>query len=165
MRRTRIAVKLINAGSLQWIANYPLQGGVWQVRREFEDVLRSMQRISGRQRTPAAHGALLSHERTRIQITDLKDVNELEGRVLGHGQKDATSRPSWRAHAQRALRFPVHRLVSLNRSPRRAKFTKVLFGLQSPFDRTMILLQNVLKYCTIAAAQVRSFSMSEMAEP
>jgi hypothetical protein len=66
--------------------------GTWQVRQDFEDVLRAMQRATDRQKTLAAHGALLSDERLRLEVTPLSDVNELEGRVLGHGQEDATGR-------------------------------------------------------------------------
>jgi hypothetical protein len=39
----------------------------------------------------------------------------------------------------------VHRLISLNRSPRRKEFTKALLGLHSSFDRSMILLQDVVQ--------------------
>jgi len=66
--------------------------GVWHVRRDFEDVLRAMQRATDRQKTLAAHGALLSDERLRLEVTRLSDINELEGRVLGHGQEDSTGR-------------------------------------------------------------------------
>jgi type IV secretory pathway VirD2 relaxase len=66
--------------------------GVWHVRRDFEDVLRAMQRATDRQKTLAAHGALLSDERLRLEVTRLSDVKELEGRVLGHGQEDSTGR-------------------------------------------------------------------------
>jgi type IV secretory pathway VirD2 relaxase len=65
---------------------------IWRVQRDFEDVLRAMQRASDRQRTLAAHGALLSDERLPFQVTSLAAFNELEGRVLGHGQEDSTSR-------------------------------------------------------------------------
>ena len=47
------------------------------------------------------------------------------------------------------LRLPlpdhVYCLVSLDRSPRRVKFTKALLGLHSSFDRSMILLQDVVQ--------------------
>ena len=39
----------------------------------------------------------------------------------------------------------VHGLVSRNRSPRRVEFTKALLGLHASFDRSMILLQNVVQ--------------------
>ena len=39
----------------------------------------------------------------------------------------------------------VHGLVSLDGSPRRVKFTKALLGLHASFDRSMILLQDVVQ--------------------
>ncbi len=39
----------------------------------------------------------------------------------------------------------VDRLASLNRSPGRLKFAKVLLGFHPAFDRSMILLQDVVK--------------------
>ena len=39
----------------------------------------------------------------------------------------------------------VHDLVSLDRSPRRVEFTQALLGLHSSFDRSMILLQDVVQ--------------------
>lgn len=66
--------------------------GTWRVRREFGDVLRAMQRATDRQKTLAAHGALLSDPRLQLQVTPLTSVTELEGRVLGHAQEDTTGR-------------------------------------------------------------------------
>jgi type IV secretory pathway VirD2 relaxase len=66
--------------------------GTWHVRRDFEEVLRAMQRATDRQKVLAAHGALLSDQRLPLQVTHPGDVKELEGRVLGHGQEDATGR-------------------------------------------------------------------------
>ena len=47
------------------------------------------------------------------------------------------------------LRLPlpdhVHCLISLDRSPRRVEFTKALLGFHSSFDRSMILLQDVVQ--------------------
>ena len=39
----------------------------------------------------------------------------------------------------------VHGFVSLDRSPRRVEFTKALLGLHASFDRSMILLQDVVQ--------------------
>ena len=39
----------------------------------------------------------------------------------------------------------VHGLVSLDRSPRRVEFTKALLGLHAAFDRSMILLQDIVQ--------------------
>jgi hypothetical protein len=63
----------------------------------------------------------------------------------------------------------VHRLISLNRSPRREEFTKALLGLHSSFDRSMILLQDVVQVLdrpmSAAAAQVPSSFTAGIAEP
>src|SRR5215472_7608341 len=40
---------------------------------------------------------------------------------------------------------PVYRLVSLNRSPGRLELAKVLLGLHSSFDGSMILLQDIVQ--------------------
>ena len=39
----------------------------------------------------------------------------------------------------------VHRLIPFNRSPGRLELAKALLGLHSSFDRSMILLQNVVQ--------------------
>jgi type IV secretory pathway VirD2 relaxase len=67
--------------------------GEWQVRMDFVQILRAMQRSNDRQKTLAAHRALLSDERLPLQLTSIKEIKELEGRVLGHGQEDTVSRP------------------------------------------------------------------------
>jgi len=64
----------------------------WRVRRDFEQVLRAMQRTTDRQRTLAAHGALMSDERLRIEVLDLRQLTSVEGRVLVHGQDEQTGR-------------------------------------------------------------------------
>src|SRR5258708_6435015 len=45
------------------------------------------------------------------------------------------------------LSFPdhVHRLIALNRSPSRVKFPETLLGIDSAFDRAMILLDDVVQ--------------------
>src|ERR1017187_8186438 len=52
----------------------------------------------------------------------------------------------------------VHRLVSLDRSPGRLELTKALLGLHSSFDRSMILLQDVVQvlHRSMAAAVAQS---------
>jgi hypothetical protein len=64
----------------------------WRVRRDFEQVLRAMQRTADRQRTLAAHGALMSDERLPIEVLDLTQATSVEGRVLVHGQDEQTGR-------------------------------------------------------------------------
>src|SRR5215470_17556106 len=71
----------------------PSGPGPWLVRNDFEQVLRAIQQAGDRQKTLAAHGALLSDQRLPLQVTSPADINKLEGRVLGHGQEDNTGRP------------------------------------------------------------------------
>jgi type IV secretory pathway VirD2 relaxase len=66
--------------------------GTWRLRRDIEQVLRAMQRTADRQRTLVAHGALMSDERLRIEVLDLRQVASVEGRVLVHGQDEQTGR-------------------------------------------------------------------------
>src|ERR1700682_3527656 len=39
----------------------------------------------------------------------------------------------------------VHRLITLNRSLRRLEFSEPLLGIDAPFDRAMILLQDIVQ--------------------
>ncbi len=64
----------------------------WRVRRDFDQILRAMQRTSDRQRTLAAHGALVSDERLPMEVLDWKHVTFVEGRVLVHGQDEQSGR-------------------------------------------------------------------------
>jgi hypothetical protein len=71
----------------------PSGPGSWRVRNDFEQVLRAIQQAGDRQKTLAAHGALLSDQRLPLQVTSPDNINKLEGRVLGYGQEDSTGRP------------------------------------------------------------------------
>ena len=62
--------------------------GEWRVRRDFEGVLRAMQRVGDRQKMLAAHGALLSDERLQVLVLDQRKFKALEGRVLVHGEDE-----------------------------------------------------------------------------
>lgn len=64
----------------------------WRVRRDFETVLRAMQRANDRQKMLAAHGALLSDPRLPMQLTDVRSIQTLEGRVIAHGEEETTGR-------------------------------------------------------------------------
>jgi len=64
----------------------------WRLRRDFDEILRAMQRTTDRQRTLAAHGALMSDERLGIEALDLRQVTSVEGRVLVHGEDEQTGR-------------------------------------------------------------------------
>jgi hypothetical protein len=61
---------------------------LWHVRRDFENVLRAMQRTNDRQKTMAAHGVLLSDARLPLVMLDLRTLKSIEGRVLVHGQEE-----------------------------------------------------------------------------
>ncbi len=64
----------------------------WRVRRDFVSVLRAMQRSADRQKTLAAHGALISDERLQLTVPDLRSLTTLEGRVLVHGEEESSGR-------------------------------------------------------------------------
>ncbi len=70
----------------------PKGAGTWFLRRDFEQVLRAMQRAADRQRVLAEHGALLSDERLLMEVLDLSRVTTVEGRVLVHGQEEQSGR-------------------------------------------------------------------------
>lgn len=70
----------------------PAGSNIWYVRRDFQDVLRAMQRTSDRQKTLAAHGALMSDERLPIQMLDSRQLTSVEGRILVHGQDEQSGR-------------------------------------------------------------------------
>jgi type IV secretory pathway VirD2 relaxase len=64
----------------------------WRVRQDFDQILRAMQRTSDRQRTLAAHGALVSDERLPMEVLDVRQITSVEGRVLVHGQDEQSGR-------------------------------------------------------------------------
>ena len=57
----------------------PVGNNSWLVRRDFESILRAMQRVNDRQKMLAAHGALLSDERLQLVVADLRKLTSLEG--------------------------------------------------------------------------------------
>jgi type IV secretory pathway VirD2 relaxase len=65
---------------------------LWRVRGDFAEVLRMIERTRDRQRVLAAHGALLSDERLPLAMTDFRELTQLEGRVLAHGQDEYSGR-------------------------------------------------------------------------
>jgi type IV secretory pathway VirD2 relaxase len=65
---------------------------LWRVRVDFEDVLRAMQRSGDRQKTLAAHGALMSDERLPLAVLDLRSLTTVEGRILVHGEEESSGR-------------------------------------------------------------------------
>jgi type IV secretory pathway VirD2 relaxase len=65
----------------------------WFVQSDFEMVLRTLQRTLDRQKMLAAHGALLSDPRLPFEITDIRKLRLVEGRVLLHAEDEGSGRP------------------------------------------------------------------------
>src|SRR5215472_1690136 len=70
----------------------PIAPQQWAVRSDFETILRTLQRSSDRQKMLAAHGALLSDPRLPFEITDIRKLKMVEGRVLLHAEDEASGR-------------------------------------------------------------------------
>ncbi len=68
-------------------------GSGWRLRLDFLHVLKAMQQAGDRQRMLNQYGILLSDPRLPAQVTRLKDINHLEGRVIAHIHDDATGAP------------------------------------------------------------------------
>src|SRR5258708_33826749 len=66
--------------------------GVWNLRLDFEAVLRAMQRAGDRQKVLAAHGVVVSDERLPIEVLDFQKTRSVEGRVLVHGEDEQSGR-------------------------------------------------------------------------
>jgi type IV secretory pathway VirD2 relaxase len=64
----------------------------WSVQADFEKVLRTLQQSGDRQKTLAAHGALLSDKRLPLQVTNLRQLQRVEGRVLLHTEEEQTGK-------------------------------------------------------------------------
>jgi hypothetical protein len=64
----------------------------WIVQSDFETVLRTLQRTVDRQKMLAAHGALLSDPRLPFEITNIRNLKALDGRVLLHAEDEASGR-------------------------------------------------------------------------
>jgi len=64
----------------------------WSVQADFEKVLRTLQQSADRQKTLAAHGALLSDKRLPLQVTNLRQLQRVEGRVLLHTEDEQTGK-------------------------------------------------------------------------
>lgn len=64
----------------------------WQVREDFETVLRSMKKTADRQQMLASCSTLVSDERLPMELTPVSRITWLEGRVVGHILDDTTGR-------------------------------------------------------------------------
>jgi hypothetical protein len=62
--------------------------GEWEVRGNFAEVLRTMQRTSDRQKSIAQQTSLASDPRIPLQVDDWRKLRTVEGRVLGHGEEE-----------------------------------------------------------------------------
>ncbi len=86
----RTAERLMVLGSMGLAES--ISPNVWRVRRDFEKILRAMQRSADRQKTLAAHGALISDERLQLVTFDLRSLETLEGRILVHSEEETSGR-------------------------------------------------------------------------
>jgi hypothetical protein len=64
----------------------------WSVQADFEKVLRTLQQSGDRQKMLAAHGALLSDMRLPLQVTNIRQLQRVEGRVLLHTEDEQTGK-------------------------------------------------------------------------
>ncbi len=64
----------------------------WSVQSDFEKVLRTLQQSGDRQKMLAAHGALLSDKRLPLQVTTLRQLQRVAGRVLLHTEDEQTGK-------------------------------------------------------------------------
>jgi len=64
----------------------------WSVQADFEKVLRTLQQSGDRQKMLAAHGALLSDKRLPLQVTNLRQLQRVQGRVLLHTEDEQTGK-------------------------------------------------------------------------
>jgi len=65
----------------------------WIVRRDFLQVLKTMQQAGDRQKMLRQYGMLMSDPRLPTVATRLEDIESLEGRVLAHVHDDMTGKP------------------------------------------------------------------------
>ncbi|HKC92690.1 MAG TPA: DUF3363 domain-containing protein, partial [Nitrospira sp.] len=64
----------------------------WIVQSNVETVLRTLQRTVDRQKMLSAHGAILSDPRLPFEITNIRNLKAVEGRVLLHAEEEASGR-------------------------------------------------------------------------
>ena len=64
----------------------------WSVQADFETVLRTLQQSGDRQKMLAAHGALVSDKRLPLQVTTLRQLQSVAGRVLLHTEDEQTGK-------------------------------------------------------------------------
>jgi type IV secretory pathway VirD2 relaxase len=64
----------------------------WSVQADFETVLRTLQQSGDRQKMLAAHGALVSDKRLPLQVTTLRQLQSVAGRILLHTEDEQTGK-------------------------------------------------------------------------
>src|SRR6202795_2079176 len=64
----------------------------WRVQADFDKVLRTLQQSGDRQKMLAAHGALVSDQRLPLQVTTLRQLQSVAGRVLLHTEDEQTGK-------------------------------------------------------------------------
>ena len=85
-----VAVRLMHLqtmGLAQFVAPHE-----WRVQADFEKVLRTLQQSGDRQKTLAAHGALVSDKRLPLQVTTLHQLQRVAGRILLHTEDEQTGK-------------------------------------------------------------------------
>jgi type IV secretory pathway VirD2 relaxase len=75
----------------------PTGPNAWLVRRDFENVLRAMQRMTDRQKILVRHGVPMSDDRLLVTVLDYRNLKSIEGRVLVHGEEE-TGREAGRSY-------------------------------------------------------------------
>src|SRR5437660_9368198 len=85
----------------------------WSVQAEFEKVLRTLQQTGDRQKMLVAHGALLSDKRLPLQVTTLRQLQSLAGRVLLHTEDEQTGKRYLRVERTDAKVHLIHQPNSI----------------------------------------------------
>jgi type IV secretory pathway VirD2 relaxase len=118
----------------------------WRVRRDFEQILRAMQRTADRQRTLAAHGVVMSDERLPIEVLDPARMTSVEGRVLVHGQDEQTGRNYLMLEGTNAKIHFIHYTPEMEEARSRGELrTNSYVRLRKlPVDRALMLDVNDL---------------------
>src|SRR6202163_2482785 len=80
-------MQLQTMGLAQYVAAHK-----WRVQADFEKVLRTLQQSGDRQKMLAAHGALVSDKRLPLQVTTLRQLQVVAGRVLLHTEDEQTGK-------------------------------------------------------------------------
>src|ERR1700676_3627590 len=88
--QNRVVARLMHLqtmGLAQFVAPHE-----WRVQADFEKVLRTLQQSNDRQKMLAAHGALVSDKRLPLQVTTVRQLQVVAGRVLLHTEDEQTGK-------------------------------------------------------------------------